>query len=317
MHKLLSPVSNLIFRCSRDTYILPSAHSPVYVPCSSSHVLQIQNRRGVRCIVWWYVYPLIAKDVVLTRICPISGAHAAQVLAQSLPAGWRVVLIERNSHMNNLYVLPRFAVLPGHEYKAFVPLDKLFSSASALSSPVTSSSSSSPSTPTEETASGIPNPHLLVHAEVTSMTPHSVTLSRPYPPFLSSSPDGKTVHFDYLIYALGSHLPAPINLWAGVPDDIVEVSKQNERGVDEDVMAVTGTREAGIAWLHRFQRRVERARSVLVVGGGALGIRKSSPSVLPRTLLIRQVDSSVKSMPRTSQRCTQMCGSLCSTRVHA
>lgn len=179
------------------------------------------------------------------------------------------MLVERNSHFNHLYVLPRFAVLPGHEYKAFIPLDKLFSSVASSSSSLSDESEAGPSTP-----------HILVHAEVKSITPHAITLSRPHP--VSSSPDGTTVPFDYLIYALGSHLPAPINLWAEVPDDLIDASKVDEpEDLEEDVIAMTGTREAGIAWLQRFQRRVERARSVLVAGGGALGIRMSPHNFLP------------------------------------
>ena len=214
---------------------------------------------------------------------PLPGAHAAQVLGQTLPPGYRVVLIERNSHMNNLYVLPRFAVLPGHEYKAFIPLNKLLPSApsSSTSSPASSSSTFSASPSPDD-------PHVLIHAEVASITPHSVTLSRPHPALKSlastsstSSDDGKTLHFDYLIYALGSHLPAPINLWASVPDDDgVPVSGAEDCEKDdanEAVMVVPGSKEAGIAWLRRFQRRVARAQSVLVVGGGALGIRTCLP----------------------------------------
>jgi apoptosis-inducing factor 2 len=39
-----------------------------------------------------------------------------------------------------------------------------------------------------------------------------------------------------------------------------------------------GHHEYGVDWLVRLQRRVESARSVLVVGGGALGIRTSATS---------------------------------------
>jgi hypothetical protein len=55
-----------------------------------------------------------------------------------------------------------------------------------------------------------------------------------------------------------------------------------------------GTKAEGIAWLKRKQRVVEEAASVLVVGGGALGIRECFffllslyplvPSILPISL---------------------------------
>ncbi|PWY97427.1 hypothetical protein BCV70DRAFT_213617 [Testicularia cyperi] len=59
------------------------------------------------------------------------GMHAAAVLAQKLPPSHRVILIERNSHFNHLYVFPRFSVLPGHEHKAFIPYTSIFKNAPA------------------------------------------------------------------------------------------------------------------------------------------------------------------------------------------
>ncbi|KAJ1602266.1 hypothetical protein NDA14_003608 [Ustilago hordei] len=59
------------------------------------------------------------------------GIHAATVLAQKLPPTHRVILIERNSHFNHLYVFPRFSVLPGHEHKAFIPYSSIFKDAPA------------------------------------------------------------------------------------------------------------------------------------------------------------------------------------------
>lgn len=59
------------------------------------------------------------------------GMHAATVLAQKLPPSHRVILIERNSHFNHLYVFPRFSVLPGHEHKAFIPYASIFKDAPA------------------------------------------------------------------------------------------------------------------------------------------------------------------------------------------
>ncbi|KAI0738290.1 iron uptake cluster protein [Daedaleopsis nitida] len=138
------------------------------------------------------------------------GARAAHLLAQGLPQAWRVVLVDRNSHMNHQYVLPRYAVLPGHEHKAFIPY------------------------------------------------------TNPFPEHGISDSD-RTLHFDFLVYALGSHLPSPINLWGPVADGDVDKA---------DVLDVTrGTKAGGIAWLKSFQKRIERASSVLVVGGGALGIQ--------------------------------------------
>ncbi|CEH14929.1 Monodehydroascorbate/ferredoxin reductase [Ceraceosorus bombacis] len=59
------------------------------------------------------------------------GMHAASVLAQKLPPSHRVILIERNSHFNHLYVFPRFSVMPGKEHAAFIPYSSLFDAAPA------------------------------------------------------------------------------------------------------------------------------------------------------------------------------------------
>jgi len=55
--------------------------------------------------------------------------HCATVLAQKLPPTHRVILVDRNSHFNHLYVFPRFSVLPGHEQKAFIPYNSIFKGA--------------------------------------------------------------------------------------------------------------------------------------------------------------------------------------------
>jgi hypothetical protein len=71
----------------------------------------------------------------------LTGARAAKLLAESIPDDWRVIVIERNSHANrtflssalsdpfrtdsspffcypDLYVIPRYTVVSGHEHKA-------------------------------------------------------------------------------------------------------------------------------------------------------------------------------------------------------
>ena len=190
------------------------------------------------------------------------GARAAHLLAQGLPAGWRVVLVDRNTHLNHLYVLPRYAVLPGHEHKAFIPYNNVF----RPPRPFDASDLSPPPSPANPQSQSAQSPHVFLHAAVTSLSHRSLTLDRAYPAHGVTEAD-RTLHFDYLVYALGSHLPAPIDLWGPVADEDVEKAS---------VLDVSrGTKEGGITWLKRFQKRVERASSVLVVGGGALGIRES------------------------------------------
>ncbi|KAI3618902.1 amid-like nadh [Moniliophthora roreri] len=159
------------------------------------------------------------------------GNRAAQILAAGLPEGWRIVLVDRNT----------LAVLPGHEHKAFVPYTRVFWK----------------NTPMRD------SPHIRLHAHVLSVHPHHIILSKAFPEHgvLTTK-----LEFDYLIYALGSHLPSPLNLWGSSPGVVSTIIKNPD-------YKYNGTKEDGINWLKRNQKVVEDAPSVLVVGGGALGIQ--------------------------------------------
>ncbi|KAI9934572.1 hypothetical protein ASPWEDRAFT_643910 [Aspergillus wentii DTO 134E9] len=50
-----------------------------------------------------------------------AGYTAAHRLAHSIPTGYRVFVVEKNSHFQLSWVLPRFCTVGGHEYKAFIP----------------------------------------------------------------------------------------------------------------------------------------------------------------------------------------------------
>ncbi|KAK0191874.1 hypothetical protein F5146DRAFT_1102169 [Armillaria mellea] len=91
------------------------------------------------------------------------------------------------------------------------------------------------------------------HKAFLSLTAKSVTLSRSFP---EHGIDTTEVLYDYAIYALGSHLPAPLDLW----------DTSEDRAYD-------GTKAKAIQWLKENQKVIERAGSVLIVGGGALGIQ--------------------------------------------
>ncbi|KAJ7127888.1 hypothetical protein C8R44DRAFT_100464 [Mycena epipterygia] len=166
------------------------------------------------------------------------GARAAQLIAAGLPDGWRIVLIDRNSHVNHVYILPRLAVLAGHEHKAFVPYDNIFN--------ISDSEGTAGST------------HTFIQARIQSLGTHSVKLSRAFP---EHGIDTDTLHFDFAVYALGSHLPSPLNLWNATPDG------------KPPLHAYGGTKAESISWLKGKQQTIEDAATVLVVGGGALGIQ--------------------------------------------
>ncbi|OAX37976.1 FAD/NAD(P)-binding domain-containing protein [Rhizopogon vinicolor AM-OR11-026] len=174
------------------------------------------------------------------------GYRAARILVDGLPQGWRVILVDRNSHLNHVYTFSRYAVLPGHEHKAFIPYNKgLFPS-----SPFDALSSSS---------------HTRIHATITSIDRHRITLSPNLP---AHELQQLSVEFDYAVYALGSHLPSPIDLW--------NCCEEHGEKPNLEPPAYGGTKLEGISSLQERQRRIEAATSVLVVGGGALGIQFAS-----------------------------------------
>lgn len=187
-----------------------------------------------------------------------AGHRAAQLLVDSLPHGWRLVVIERNTHFNHLYAFPRVSVLPGHEHKVFVPYTNIFRGASTK-------------LPCENCdCYKNDQPHLFVHANVTKIEPNRVHFEYlPDAPTSSICPPDShhkrrtgvdSVDFDYLIYALGSKLPRPINIW----DETTTAQKWS------------GTKLEGIDWHRNEQARIRDAQSVLVVGGGALGVQYAS-----------------------------------------
>lgn len=163
----------------------------------------------------------------------------------------------------DVYNFSRYAVLPGHEHKACTCTQPACSwtdqtNFSAIVIPYNNIPYSSLSDIHSCSS------HVRVQATITSIENHRIILSPNPQEFQQSSLD-----FDYAIYALGSHLPSPIDLW----------NYQKEGGMKSSleppgIPKYGGTKSEGVTSLRERQKRVEAATSVLVVGGGALGIRK-------------------------------------------
>ena len=60
------------------------------------------------------------KNIVVVG-ASFAGYNAAKTLVNCIPSGYRVIVIERNSHFQFTWVLPRFSVVEGHDVKAFIP----------------------------------------------------------------------------------------------------------------------------------------------------------------------------------------------------
>ncbi|POW00995.1 hypothetical protein PSTT_12734 [Puccinia striiformis] len=208
-----------------------------------------------------------------------AGLHAAELLAEQLPAHWSVTLIERNSHFNHVYSFPRSAVT-GDSQRNFIPytgkLNKLNSS----------------------TRQRI----RFINASVTKITdrkvfldrmvelPQSTTQQQPissaasatftdsgYASSVNNNNDKKKqlsssrsieqiggdphsepvtqrtfqIGWDFLVYALGSHMPAPLTL---------PIDQQR-------------TKLNGVEFLEKQNKAIEQAEKIVIVGGGALGIQ--------------------------------------------
>ncbi|OCB90570.1 FAD/NAD-binding domain-containing protein [Sanghuangporus baumii] len=184
-----------------------------------------------------------------------AGAHAYQLLARGLEENFRVILIDRNTHANHVYAFARYAVLPGHEHKCFIPYKGVLQ-------PIKASDPAPPPSPR----------HLILHAKVICFTPHEVTIDRTFPEL---GFDSAVIPYRFAVYALGSHLPASIDFWGGnsnaigkepVPGKIEDKGAKKKKEYD-------GTKPEGIDWFKHCQERIRSADTVLCVGGGALGIQ--------------------------------------------
>ncbi|GAA6062518.1 hypothetical protein JCM10212_001568 [Sporobolomyces blumeae] len=112
------------------------------------------------------------------------GLMAAHELVKTLPEGYRVVVVEKNSHFAHLFAYPRFAILPAHEHKAFIPFKPMLRS-----------------------------PHAIVRAKAVSITPSgSLELDHPVDLVSSSSESTSPVSslpYEALVIATGTQLSPP------------------------------------------------------------------------------------------------------------
>ncbi|KAM0752732.1 FAD/NAD(P)-binding domain-containing protein [Meredithblackwellia eburnea MCA 4105] len=214
----------------------------------------------------------MTKNVVVIG-ASYAGAHAAEVLTKSLPQSHRVVLIDRQSHFNHLYIFPRIGVVPNHAHKAFIPYTNLFD---VVQEPTPSATPPPPqSPPTTKTIEHIPETrreHVIVHAEVTRIGQGFLEVDRDLKDGLGENAedddddglDGladevqlkaslgrkekSRIPFEYLIFATGCRLPPPL-------------------------LSPARNKVDGINFLKAQQALIRRSRRILIVGGGALGIQ--------------------------------------------
>ncbi len=69
-----------------------------------------------------------AKQVVVIG-GSFAGLQLVRHLTETLPTGYKVVWIEKNSHLNFVFAFPRFSVVSGYEERAFIPYEGVENSA--------------------------------------------------------------------------------------------------------------------------------------------------------------------------------------------
>ncbi|SPO27554.1 related to AIF1 - mitochondrial cell death effector [Ustilago trichophora] len=173
-----------------------------------------------------------ARKTIAVLGASYAGHRAIQVLVASLSEDWRVVVLERNTHANHLYAFPRMSVVRGHEQKVFIPYTNIF-----------------------KPALGLKDQHVLLHANVIELDRGNRRVS--YELIDDKTAGIQWLYWDYLVYALGSHLPDPINVWS----------------TSQQVSRYDGSKLMGVKWLRDAQDRIEAAKSIVIIGGGALGVQ--------------------------------------------
>ncbi|KAI0403877.1 FAD/NAD(P)-binding domain-containing protein [Xylaria palmicola] len=185
------------------------------------------------------------------------GVATTQGLAKVLPSTHRVLLIEPHSHFHHLFAFPRFAILPSHEHKAFIPYTGTFAGA-----------------PSD------PGRHHVVTARVSALLGDRVVLDRDWQ-------GSREIPYDYVVVASGTRLRAPGTMQ------------------DDD-------KTPSVRYLRAYQGRLGRARSVVVVGGGAVGVQMATDlkEIYPEKD-IALVHSRRQLMPLYHERLDEIIKALC------
>jgi len=152
--------------------------------------------------------------------------------------------------------------MPSHANKAFVPYTHAFEPLAGDPAFGLPASQTSPTSESEELRSKM---RAWIHGNVSSLASDSVKFTR----LSSENPnqtigESETIEFDYLVYALGASLPSPVDVWG----------EESSRQQLQSVPIPMGAKKRGVRYMHQRGETMKRAKSVLVVGGGALGIRE-------------------------------------------
>ncbi|GAA6014387.1 hypothetical protein JCM10207_005444 [Rhodosporidiobolus poonsookiae] len=229
-----------------------------------------------------------------------AGARAAELLSRTLPPSYRVVVIDRQSHFNHLYLHPRVSVVPGHAEKVFIPYTGVLpkpkpaeddsiktaepaSDASPSSSPAKTAAEKAKEAVAAADASGsIPGDltrHVFIHASVVSINEDFIEVDRD---LLSHERDMDGDENE--VSKLTDELEAA-NLEASTEEE----KEAATRRLSWDYMVFAlgcalppvlsssyTDKKGGVAFLDDKQEAISKATNILIAGGGALGIQYAS-----------------------------------------
>ncbi|KIX03861.1 uncharacterized protein Z518_07414 [Rhinocladiella mackenziei CBS 650.93] len=140
-----------------------------------------------------------------------AGYFLAKQLSESLPSGYRVILIEKHSHFHFTWNFPRISVVPDHDHEAFIPF---------------------PSRPKLAPEGA----YLFQQGNVVAIAPRKVTLE-----------DGSSIDFDYLAIATGSQARYPAKFEAdGKSEGIKFFQEQQDRIKAGQNIVIVGGGAAGV-----------------------------------------------------------------------
>ncbi|KAK0110501.1 hypothetical protein ONS96_002110 [Cadophora gregata f. sp. sojae] len=97
-----------------------------YLPEILAYALKLLSQR-IQAVIHRHTYhssPSPKHIVIIGG--SFSGLYLAFLLAESLPSGYKVVLVEQNSHFNYTFNFPRYSAVQGREQNAFLPYAGLF-----------------------------------------------------------------------------------------------------------------------------------------------------------------------------------------------
>lgn len=181
------------------------------------HQLSSRVRLGVSSRIHRLTYKAVdnPRDIVVIG-ASFAGYHAAYCLAHSVPTGYRVTIIEKNSHFQLTWVLPRFCAVPGHEHKVFIPYGPYLAQAPEGS-------------------------YRWCRDEVTEITPEKDGKGR------VQLRSGEAIDYDYLVLATGSSAKLPSRVGAeGKTDGMEAMQSEQQRFQDGQDVVVIGGGPAGI-----------------------------------------------------------------------